>query len=235
MRSVGDRVEISPAGCLQARRRLRDHQQPLNADAWGPEQSRSTSSTPVCGDGTLGPMPTLVLDPQPAAIEQLLQQRARLDLDRRDEVWEGVVHMIPPPSHEHERLAVKLVGVLDPLADAAGLELTGTVGIGKGKDDYRVPDLALHRPGYAPQWHPTAALVVEIVSPGDKTWDKLGFYAAHHVDELLIVDPAKRKVDWLALDGDTYRPTTRSALIDLTAADLAARLTWSAPARSQSS
>ena len=64
---------------------------------------------------------------------------------------------------------------------------------------------------------------------------KLGFYAAHHVDELLIVDPAKRKVDWLALGGDTYRPTTRSALIDLTAADLAARLTWSAPARSQSS
>lgn len=64
---------------------------------------------------------------------------------------------------------------------------------------------------------------------------KLGFYAAHHVDELLIVDPAKRKVDRLALDGDTYRPTTRSALLDLTAADLAARLTWSAPARSQSS
>ena len=198
-------------------------------------RARSTSCTPVCGDGTLGPMPTLVLDPQPAAIEQLLQQRAHLDLDRRDEVWEGVVHLIPPPSHEHERLAVKLVGVLDPLADAAGLELTGTVGIGKGKDDYRVPDLALHRPGYAPQWHPTAALVVEIVSPGDKTWDKLGFYAAHHVDELLIVDPAKRKVDWLALDGDTYRPTTRSALIDLTAADLAARLTWWGPARSQSS
>jgi Uma2 family endonuclease len=76
--------------------------------------------------------------------------------------------------------------------------------------------------------------VVEIVSPGDKTWDKLGFYAAHHVDELLIVDPAKRKVDWLALDGDTYRSTTRSALIDLTAADLAARLTWSAPARRSS-
>ncbi len=73
------------------------------------------------------------------------------------------------------------------------------VGIGEGKDDYLVPDLALHRQGYAPQWHPTAALVVEIVSPGDKTWEKLGFYAAHHVDELLIVDPAKQKVDWLTM------------------------------------
>ncbi len=114
-------------------------------------------------------MPTLVLDPQPAAIEELLAQRARLDLDRRDEVWEGVLHMIPPASHERERLVVKLVAILDPPADAAGLELTGAVGIGDGKDDYRVPDLALHRPGSAPQWHPTAALAVEVVSSSAST------------------------------------------------------------------
>jgi len=157
-------------------------------------------------------MPTLVLDPQPAAIEQLLQQRAGLDLDRRDEVWEGVLHMIPPPSHEHERIARMLHRLLGPSADTAGLQITGTVGIGAGKDDYRVPDLALHRPGYAPQWHPTAALVVEIVSPGDKTWDKLGFYAAHHVDELLIVDPHKRTVDWLAAS-DSERASYRRVVV----------------------
>lgn len=174
-------------------------------------------------------MPTLVLDPQPAAIEELLAQRARLDLDRRDEVWKGVLHMIPPASHEHERLAVKLARLLDPLADSAGVELTRAVGIGEGKDDYRVPDLALHRPGSAPMWHPTAALAVEIVSPGDKTWDKLDFYAAHRVDELLIVDPTRRKVDWLALASDGYRPVDRSALIDLTADDLARQLTWASP------
>ncbi len=61
--------------------------------------------------------------------------------------------------------------------------ITGIIGIGGGKHDYRVPDLALLRPGFAPQWNDTAALVVEIVSPRDKTWEKLGFYAAHHVDE----------------------------------------------------
>jgi hypothetical protein len=29
--------------------------------------------------------------------------------------------------------------------------------------------------------------VIEIVSPGDESWDKLPFYAAHEVDEALIV------------------------------------------------
>ena len=41
---------------------------------------------------------------------------------------------------------------------------------------------------------PTAELVVEIVLPGDGTWDKLSFYAAHDVGELLIVDPQKGEV-----------------------------------------
>lgn len=175
-------------------------------------------------------MPTLVFDPQPTELEQLLERRHRLDQDRRDEVWEGVLHMIPPPSHEHERIAMILARLLGPLADAAGLELTGSVGIGV-KDDYRVPDLALHRPGAPPQWHSTAAMVVEIVSPGDKTWDKLRFYAAHHVDELLIVDPTKRKVDWLALGDAAYQPAQQSALIDLVADDLARRLGWSSAPR----
>ena len=53
-------------------------------------------------------MPTLVFDPQPTELEQLLERRHRLDQDRRDEVWEGVLHMIPPPSHEHERIAMIL-------------------------------------------------------------------------------------------------------------------------------
>jgi Uma2 family endonuclease len=37
---------------------------------------------------------------------------------------------------------------------------------------------------------PTAALVVEIVSPGDESYKKLDFYAAQAVDEVVIVDPA---------------------------------------------
>jgi len=71
--------------------------------------------------------------------------------------------------------------------------------------------------------------VVEIVSPGDKSWEKLGFYAAHQVDELLIVDPTQRKVDWLVLGHEGYGPADGSALIDLAAEDVARRLGWSSP------
>ncbi len=89
------------------------------------------------------------------------------------------MHMIPPPSVEHERLLIKLGRLLGPHADAAQLEITGGIAIGADKGDYRVPDLTLLRPGSQPQWTDTAALVVEIVSPKDKSWDKLPFYAAH--------------------------------------------------------
>ena len=44
-------------------------------------------------------------------------------------------------------------------------------------------------------WLPTAALVVEVVSPGDETYDKLQFYACHNVDEVLIVDPGKHTIE----------------------------------------
>ncbi len=173
-------------------------------------------------------MPTLVFDPQPAEIRDLLARRRQLGVDRWDEVWEGVLHMMPPPSHEHQRLASRLHRVLGPLADDASLELTGEVGIGADEHDYRAPDLALHRPAdIDPQWHRTAALAVEIVSPNDKTWDKLGCYASHEVDELLIIDPQQRRVDWLALQtSGRYEPVPCSDLIELSAARLAELLGW---------
>ena len=94
-------------------------------------------------------------------------------------------------------------------------------------DDYRVPDGGLHRSRAWGVYAATAALVVEIISPGDETWEKLPFYAAHHVDELLIIDPDARGVHWLALEqpGD-YRPVERSGLIDLGAALLAEQIDW---------
>jgi Uma2 family endonuclease len=69
-------------------------------------------------------------------------------------------------------------------------------------------------------------LVVEIVSPNDKTRDKLDFYAAHHVDELLIIDPGVRAIHWLGLSKGEYRPLERSGLIDLSPDELAAQIEW---------
>jgi Uma2 family endonuclease len=171
-------------------------------------------------------MSTLVLGPPPAELEALIELRRKAGADRHDEVWEGVLHMAPAPTHGHGRLQWQLAVVLGPLAAAAGLDATGEVNIGAGKHNYRVPDAALHRPGAGGLWHPTAALVIEILSPYDETPAKLAFYAAHAVDEILILDPATRKVNWLALSEGEYRATGRSRLIELGAAELADRLDW---------
>lgn len=172
-------------------------------------------------------MPTLVLDPPPHELEALAERRRQSGLDRLDEVWEGVLHMVPAPSHRHALIAQQLAELLGPLARVAGLCPTmHQFNLGDSEEDFRVPDGGLHRPGAGELWHPTAALVVEIVSPGDETWQKLPFYAAHQVDEVLIVDPAERTVHWLALTDGEYRPIERSGLIDLGPSDLAEHIDW---------
>ena len=75
-------------------------------------------------------------------------------------------------------------------------------------------------------YQPTAALVMEIVSPGDETWEKLPFYAAHDVDEALIVDPQEHSVSWLGLRAGEYHPTEHSSLIDLGQSELTEQIDW---------
>jgi hypothetical protein len=172
-------------------------------------------------------MRTLLPDPPPAEVQALLERRRRLGQDRKDEVWKGVLHMVPAPGHRHADVAQQLAVILDGPARAAGLQPTmAEFNLGDSEEDFRVPDGGLHRPGAAEMWHPTAALVVEIVSSGDETWDKLPFYAAHHVDEILIVDPDAREVHWLGLSGDRYEPVERSGLIELGAGELARMIDW---------
>jgi Uma2 family endonuclease len=177
--------------------------------------------------GTLSDVRTVILDPPTAGLEDLLERRRRSGLDRLDEVWEGELHMVPAPSGEHADIAQQLAEVLGPLARAAGLVATmGDFNLGDSEHDYRVPDGGVHRDRPRGVWHPTAALVVEIISPGDETWEKLPFYASHQVDEVLIVDAAERKVHWLVLEQSEYQPVERSALIDLSPAGLAERIDW---------
>jgi Uma2 family endonuclease len=172
-------------------------------------------------------VPTVIPDPLPAEVEALLERRRRSGLDRLEEIWEGVYHMVPAPSDVHADIAQQLAELLGPAARAAGLFPTmHEFNLGSSEHDFRVPDGGLHRARRWGTWEPTAPLVVEIVSPGDETWDKLPFYAAHHVDELLIVDPQQRSVTWLALDGSEYRTVEQSQVIELGAARLQASIDW---------
>jgi len=172
-------------------------------------------------------MPTLVLGTPPPELEALLERRRRAGVDRLDEVWQGVHHMVPGPSFEHAAISQQLAVLLDGPARAAGLLPTmSEFNLGESEHDFRVPDGGLHRPGASGVWQATAAAVVEILSPGDETWQKLPFFAAHHVDEVLIVDPAERTVTWLGLRDGEYEPVGRSGLIELGATELAAQLDW---------
>lgn len=171
-------------------------------------------------------MPTLVLDPSPPEMRMLIERRRASGLHRLDEIWDGVLHMVPAPSHSHAVVGAQLKALLRPFALAAGLLVTDEFNLGDSEQDFRVPDGGLHRPGAAEMWHPTAALVLEIVSPQDETWQKLPFYAAHGVDEMLIVDPQEHTVQWLALTDGDYRPIEHSNLIDLATAALAEQIDW---------
>jgi Uma2 family endonuclease len=169
---------------------------------------------------------TIVRDPQPAEFEALLERRRQLGLDLFDEQWGGAYRMNPAPAEPHAYVAQQLAELLGGPARAAGLvPMISPFNLGE-PGEYCVPDGGLHRERGDRVYVPTAALVVEIVSPGDDSWNKLPFYAAHNVGELLIVDPQERRLEWLALAGGQYRSVERSGLIELGAAELAGRIDW---------
>jgi hypothetical protein len=172
-------------------------------------------------------MATLVLGTRPPELEALLERRRQAGVDRLDEVWQGVRHMVPGPSFEHARVSQQLAELLGPPARDAGLlAAMSEFNLGESEHDFRVPDGGLHRPGAAGVWLSTAAVIVEILSPGDESWQKLPFYAEHHVDEVLLVDPAEQTVTWLALRDGEYKPVQRSRLIELGPTELAEELHW---------
>lgn len=172
------------------------------------------------------PMSTLFVE-NDHVVEALLARRRELGLDGKDEVWEGVYHVAP---HEHGRngeTAMSLAEHLNPLARARGLRPGGSFNLGR-PGDFRVPDLGFHRSHEAPAlYYPSAALVVEVLSPHDETFAKVGFYASHGVEELWVVDPLGRTVRIWQLDADgAYEQTGTSDLLQLTAVSVADALAW---------
>jgi Uma2 family endonuclease len=170
---------------------------------------------------------TVILGDRPPEIDAFLARRRALDQDRSDEVWEGDYHVVPAPHPWHSHIDSQLGRLLGPPADAAGLVGLSEFNLGTSVDDFRVPDSGYVR-GEVPDqvFVPTAAIVVEILSPGDETWEKFPFFARHGVEELCIVDPPDRRVRWFALAGDAYEETAASAVLGVTAEELEASIDW---------
>lgn len=170
-------------------------------------------------------MKLVVVGEPPVEITSFLARRRALGQDSFDEVWEGEYHVVPAPHPWHGQVASRLVRVLGPLADAA--KLIGTTEFNLGApDDYRVPDGGYHRTQPCDVWVPTAAVVVEVLSPGDETWEKFDFYARHAVDEVCVADPIDRQIRWFVLTDGTYQETGRSPLLAVSVAELVADIDW---------
>ncbi len=80
-------------------------------------------------------MPTLVLDPPPAQLQELLERRRRIGADHHDEMWEGVCHMTPAPSAAHALVTHELAILLDAAARPAGLRVSAEFEPRRGVDE----------------------------------------------------------------------------------------------------
>lgn len=170
-------------------------------------------------------MRTVVLGDRPRELDELIERRRATGADRYDEVWKGEYHMAPAPRHGHALVDNAIAVLLTPAAAAAGLFGSGPFNFGE-PGDYRVPDRGFHRSRSNDAWLATAAIVVEIVSPDDETWEKLPFYAARDVDEVVIIDPSRRAVTWMERDDRRFRQVERSTLLGVDVGDLADHIDW---------
>jgi Uma2 family endonuclease len=170
---------------------------------------------------------SVVVGGEQPEIAAWLARRRTLGQDGFDEVWEGVYHVSPNARSEHAQVAAEIVAVLRDRAWAAGLVGAGPFNLGVDREDFRVPDggwFAASSPGAL--YVPTAAAVLEVLSPDDETFAKFDFYAARGVQEILIAHPTARWARCWARQGTQFHETDDSAVLGITMADLTAAVRW---------
>ena len=133
-----------------------------------------------------------------ALADELIKQRQAMGGDRYDEVWDGVYVMSPIANNEHQGLATALSTAIMTVVDWNGLGLTLCgANVSDRRENwvknYRVPDVLVfmndcEAEDCGSHWLGGPDLAIEIVSEGDRTLDKLGFYAAVNTKELLVID-----------------------------------------------
>lgn len=130
------------------------------------------------------------------APKEMLDERRRLGQDGRDEMWDGVLHVVPPAGGPHQRLSGDVYFVLRPLAERRGLVSLYETGLFDDEANYRVPDLLFCRSEHlSDRGAEGADIVVEVRSPDDESYAKLDFYAARGVREVLVLHPKGRRVE----------------------------------------
>ena len=140
-----------------------------------------------------------------------LADRREKGLDRWDEMWDGVLHMTPAPNVEHQQILDGLIEFLRPhLRTTRRGRLVSGINVFGDASNYRIPDLTFVAAGREHILHEDGVrgegpdAVIEIRSPHDETYDKLPFYAALGVREVVIIDRDTRHPELYRLAGSQY-------------------------------
>jgi Uma2 family endonuclease len=130
--------------------------------------------------------------------DRIIRERRERGLDREDEVWDGVYLLMPDPNVEHQHIRGRLTAFLMTAVELPGLGIVYPgLNVSDRADDwtknYRCPDVAVYLNGNPAVNCGTHYLggpdfAVEIISPDDRSREKLGFYARVGVRELLLID-----------------------------------------------
>lgn len=141
-------------------------------------------------------MATLIQDRE--VERELIRDRRERGLDRWDEVWEGTYVIMPLPNNEHQELVGEICRILKEVVrtGSGGRVFPGCNVSDRGRNwmqNFRCPDVAVYlaeNPAvdHGTHWQGGPDLAIEIVSPDDRSFEKLEFYGSIGTRELLILD-----------------------------------------------
>lgn len=152
-------------------------------------------------------MHVVMRDPSP----EMLEERRRLGHDLLDEVWDGVLHVVPQPGTSHQSFARQLLLFLcRRLPQGQQIFYETALYLSPDETNYRVPDLIVAAEADIAERgiERHAELVIEVLSRNDMSRDKLPFYAACEVPEVWLVDPTTREHEIYVLRGRQYFAAT---------------------------
>jgi Uma2 family endonuclease len=141
-------------------------------------------------------MPRLIMPKE--HFKRLLRRRQKCGGDRFDEVWNGVYVMSPIADNDHQAIATELsAALIQALQVNVGRKVLAGTNVSDQEENwtknFRCPDVAVFLPGCSAEdrgshWFGGPDFAVEVISPEDRSREKLDFYAKVGVKELLLID-----------------------------------------------
>ncbi len=171
----------------------------------------------------------------PMLEERLIKERQENGWDRYDEVWEGVYMMSPIANNEHQYLAFEIAGVLRELRTKGDRIYVG-LNVSDRENwthNYRVPDVAVYLKDNPAEDRETFMLggpdlAVEIVSRGDRSFEKVDFYGSVLTKELIILNRDPWEMELYRHDGKTLALVGRAQVeLDTSIQTESISLSWS--------